>query len=196
MSSTDAIKDFFDRLAPAWEEDIELAPIREEITKRASFPENCRIADIGCGTGIMVPHLMGSRPKQIIELDLSEEMMRLNRERWGTEPGITFICSDVVTAALPILDATVIFNAYPHFLDKEALAGKLSSTLRTKGTLIIAHSRGRASINGIHRDNGPCERISIPLKTPPEEYESFRRYFSLEDWEDSSRLYFMKLKKK
>ncbi len=61
----------------------------------------------------MVPHLMYANPRQIIELDLSDEMMRLNRDRWAGESRITFICDDVLTAKLPAIDAAVIFNAIP-----------------------------------------------------------------------------------
>ncbi len=36
-----------------------------------------------------------------------------------------FLCDDILTADLPVPDAVFIFNAYPHLLDKTALAKKL-----------------------------------------------------------------------
>ena len=193
MSSSNTIRNFFNRLAPSWKDDAGFAPVRDEITTRAAFPAGCAIADIGCGKGVMDPQLMYANHRQIIELDLSDEMMRLNRDRWAGESRITFICDDVLTAKLPAIDAAVIFNAYPHFMDKTALAEKLTYTLPAGGTLIIAHSMGRDSINQIHKNKRSCGEVSIPLKSPLEEYEPFAGHFSLDDWEDSRRLYFMRL---
>lgn len=193
MSSSNMIRIFFNRLAPSWKDDAASAPIREEITARAAFPAGCAIADIGCGKGVMVPHLMYANPRKILELDLSDEMIRFNRNRWAGESKVTFMCDDVLTAELPAIDAAVIFNAYPHFMDKMALAKKLAYALPAGGTLIIAHSMGKESINQIHKNKCSCGEVSIPLKSPLEEYEPFSGYFSLDDWEDSQRLYFMKL---
>lgn len=194
--SMDRIIQFFDRLAPSWKEDSASAPIREEIVKRSRFPAGSRIADIGCGRGVMVPHLLRTDPSQLIELDISGEMMRLNRERWGAHPRVTFHCGNVLEAALPTLDAAMIFNAYPHLMEKKTLAARLSKLLSPGGTVVVAHSAGKEFINGIHRGDGPCERISVPLRTPPEEYADFREAFTLTDWEDTPRLYYMKLTKK
>lgn len=82
-----ANRQFFNKLAPAWEDDAEFAPVRDEITVRAAIPAGSVILDAGCGKGVMVPHLLKTGPRKLYELDLSDEMMRLNRERWNQEPG-------------------------------------------------------------------------------------------------------------
>lgn len=196
MSNTNAVKQFFNKLAPVWDEGAEFASVREEIICRAAFPTGCTIADVGCGQGVLVPHLLQTNPLQLFELDLSEEMIRFNRKRWGDHNRITILCGDILDADLPPLDAIAIFNAYPHLLDKAALAKRLAGLLCDHGVIVIAHSSGRDTINNIHRDSGPCETISIPLKSPLEEYEPYKEGFHLDDWEDSPRLYYMKLTKK
>lgn len=174
----------------------ELVPVRDEIVRRSALSENRIILDAGCGKGVMVPHLLSTNPSRLLELDLSDEMIRLNRLRWEYDSRISFLCDDILTADLPVPDAVFIFNAYPHLLDKTALAKKLSHLLPADGTVVIAHSSGKDFINQIHHDSGACEMISIPLKSPLEEYEPYGKYFSLTDWEDSDRLYYMKLTRK
>lgn len=196
MNNCNTIKHFFNRLAPDWIDEEEFAPVREEIVRRSALCEHCIILDVGCGRGVMVPHLLKTNPSLLLELDLSDEMIRLNRQRWEDDARISFLCDDILTAALPAPDVVFIFNAYPHLLDKRALAKRLFNLLPPQGTVVIAHSRGKDFINHIHHDSSTCEMISIPLKSPLEEYTPFDRYFSLADWEDSKRLYYMKLTRK
>ena len=196
MNNRNVIRNFFNRLAPDWMDEDELVPVRDEIVRRSALSENRIILDAGCGKGVMVPHLLSTNPSRLLELDLSDEMIRLNRLRWEYDSRISFLCDDILTADLPVPDAVFIFNAYPHLLDKTALAKKLSHLLPADGTVVIAHISGKDFINQIHHDSGACEMISIPLKSPLEEYEPYGKYFSLTDWEDSDRLYYMKLTRK
>ncbi len=61
---------------------------------------------------------------------------------------------------------------------------------------MIAHSSGKDFINQIHHDSGAMRDDFNPLEIPLEEYEPYGKYFSLTDWEDSDRLYYMKLTRK
>lgn len=194
MSNIGAIASYFNKLASSWTEDESESEIRDAIVDRAAFLPASKILDIGCGRGVMVPHLLKTSPKEIIELDVSEEMIRLGKERFPL-PNITHIRNDILKVNLSSIDAAIIFNAYPHLMNKPALAKKLYSILSEHGTVIIAHSKGKELINGIHHDDGPCEQISIPLQTPLKEAEYFSPWFSMEDWQDTSDLYFIKFKK-
>lgn len=195
MSNIETIAAYFNSLAPDWPENAEDAPIRDEILRRADIPAQSTILDIGCGKGVMVPHLLKTSPRQIIELDVSKEMIRLGRERFSS-PSIVHICGDILHTDLPPVDTAVIFNAYPHLMDKTALAKRLAHILSKEGSVIIAHSKSRDWINGIHRDDGPCEQISVPLKKPADEATDFAPWFIMEDWEDSARQYFIKFRKR
>lgn len=194
MDTIGTIASYFNKLAANWPEDKNESNIRDIIVERASFSPQSIILDIGCGKGVMVPHLLKTSPKEIIELDVSDEMIRLGKERFPF-PNITHICGDILNADLPSIHYAIIFNAYPHLMDKSALAEKLYNLLISDGTVVIAHSKGKEQINGIHHDDGPCEQISIPLQTPLEEAEKFTPWFTMVDWQDTNDLYFIKLKK-
>lgn len=44
----------------------------------------------------------------------------------------------------------MVYNAYPHFLDKTCFARSLNRCLSSNGRFVIAHGRGRAHINACH----------------------------------------------
>ncbi len=67
----------------------ELVPVRDEIVRRSALSENRIILDAGCGKGVMVPHLLSTNPSRLLELDLSDEMIRLNRLRWEYDSRIS-----------------------------------------------------------------------------------------------------------
>jgi len=182
---------FFDRLAATWAADETERDIRDEIVRMASFRPGSVILDVGCGKGVMVPHLLPTNPGCLIENDLSAEMIRLARGLW-LDDRVRFLCGDILDLELPPCDAAILFNCLPHFQQREALAKKLARSLKPDGTVVIAHSRGREAINAIH-EGGTAAAFSTPLLPPAEEFENFRRYFRLVGAEDSPRLYLIKL---
>jgi ubiquinone/menaquinone biosynthesis C-methylase UbiE len=187
------MKEYFDRLAPSWTSDESEKDIREEIAEMSFIKPGAVIADIGCGKGVMVPHLLNTNPSCIIEIDISSEMLRLAKEDWKDDR-IKFFCGDILRLDLPECDTVIIFNALPHFIYRKELAQKLASILKAKGTVIIAHSKSRKAINEIHNE-GISETLSTKLLSPLEEYENFKQYFNLNNTVDNSQMYFMKLTK-
>lgn len=51
MNNRNVIRNFFNRLAPDWMDEDELAPVRDEIVRRSALSENRIILDAGCGHG-------------------------------------------------------------------------------------------------------------------------------------------------
>lgn len=194
IASADEMRAFFDRLAPNWENDASEAEIRDEIVRRAGIAKGSVIADIGCGRGVMVPHLLKTEPGRLIEIDVSSEMLRLCEKEWKRD-GMEFVCGNLYELRLAGLDAAVLFNAYPHFMDKKALSETLYQCLKPGGTLVIAHSKGKEAINGFHRE-GTAFTLSIKLKSAEEEYEAFREQFELVEAEDNERIYFLDMKRR
>jgi len=193
MHNNIEMKEYFDRLAPAWTADESEKDVRDVIISMSGFKPGAVIADIGSGKGIMVPHLLTANPSCIIEIDISSEMIRLAKEQWKDER-IKFLCGDVLQLDITPCGAAIIFNALPHFVNRKELAQKLALILNAQGTVIIAHSKSRKAINEIHRE-GVSETLSEKLQSPLEEYENFKQYFSLDNTEDSSRMYFIKMTK-
>ena len=90
-------------------------------------------------------------------------------------------------------DKIIIFNAFPHFLDKDALAKKAYELLDDFGYLIIMHDLGKERLNNHH--NEKAKDISCGLNNPDEEYKYFSKYFILEKSIDEEDRYLMVLKR-
>lgn len=185
---------FFDRLAPEWYDNEEDRAAQTRIMQLAALPAGARLADIGCGRGVMFPHLLATQPASLTAVDLSPKMLSYAKERFGTD-GITYCNCDVLDAPLAELDAVMLYNTYPHFLDKAALAKKLADSVRPGGAVVIAHSVSKEKINGHHSGAVPFV-LSVPLRTAQEEAEAFAPYFTAEAMVDDDTLYFIKLRRK
>lgn len=153
--------------------------------------EGSVIADIGCGKGILLSHLLKTNPKEIIEIDLSSEMIKEAKQLYH-DPRITFLNEDVLTAPLPMLDVAILFNSYPHFQNRPALLQKLATHVRQGGILVIAHSLSKEQINEVHQRKN-LEWMSIPLRPAKTEAEFFRPYFQPDRLIDNETLYLIKM---
>lgn len=191
MNKNKEMKDFFDNLAPVWEINEEEYGIRERLIDMIDLKKGSLIADIGCGKGVMFGHLLKTEPRKIIAVDISSEMLKYAKESFSDER-ITCINEDVLTASLPVLDAALIFNSYPHFIDKRALAKKLAEHIRPDGCIVIAHSCSKKQINGRHKE-GSAVKLSVPLRSAQEEAQEFLPYFISEKFVDNDELYFLKM---
>jgi Methylase involved in ubiquinone/menaquinone biosynthesis len=187
------IKDFFDGLASGWDNCPQEYEIREKLTQMIGFKKNSLIADIGCGKGVLFEHLLKTEPQKIIAIDLSGEMLKSAKELFPDER-IIYINDDFLNVSLPPVDAAILFNAYPHFLNKKSLAKKLADSVRPGGYAIIAHSLCKEKINAIH-NGGTVFRLSVPLKPANEETKAFLPYFLPEKIVDTNELYLIKMKR-
>jgi demethylmenaquinone methyltransferase/2-methoxy-6-polyprenyl-1,4-benzoquinol methylase len=185
------VKDYFDKHAASWSTSPDELLRLQSITDMMGLKEQSVIADIGCGRGVMLAPLLGTNPKAIYAVDISEEMIRY-AEQTFPDKRITFINGDVLAAKLPMLDCALLFNAYPHFHDKKALAGKLSEHVRPGGFAVIAHSRGREHINRIHDKRG-ANHVSVILRPAEEEAREFLPYFEPEATVDNDEMFFLKM---
>jgi demethylmenaquinone methyltransferase/2-methoxy-6-polyprenyl-1,4-benzoquinol methylase len=171
LSINAEMKAAFDTMAVSWTNNEKDYAIRERLTALIGLEKDSVIADIGCGKGVMLLHLLNTMPHRIYAVDISSEMIKRARELFA-DRRISFVNDDILTASLPMLDAAVIFNAYPHFIHKEALAKKLALHVKRGGCAVIAHSRSRHRINSLHK-NANLDRLSVPLKAADIEAETF-----------------------
>lgn len=182
---------FFDALAPAWDHAPAEYETREKLVSLMGLSQNSVIADIGCGKGVLFEHLLKTNPAKIIAVDVSGEMIRLAKELYS-DHRLEYVHGDFLDIALPMLDAAVFFNAYPHFADKEALVEKLSGILKKGGTIIIAHSLSKERINGRHASEGVSE-LSAPLENAEVEADKFQTFFSTDTLIDNDEMYFIRM---
>lgn len=182
---------FFDNLAADWDDGGDgQRTNRERVAALLEPLEGKVVADIGCGRGVLFPHLLVKNPRKIYGIDLSGEMLRFARRDFP-DTRIELLQSDFLTAELPPPDAAVIFNAYPHFMEKDALVKKLAACLAPGAPLVIAHGLSRAAINGRHRDVG-ASPLSVPLWPAEEEARRFGPDFAAEVVIDDADFYCIK----
>ncbi|MDL2232450.1 class I SAM-dependent methyltransferase [Ruminococcaceae bacterium OttesenSCG-928-L11] len=189
--NTEEIRRFFDGLAATWESPQSEAGVRDRIVELIELPEAAVIADIGCGKGVMFPHLLRTNPAQLLAVELSGEMLA-QAQKEHADPRIAYCPGDLLSLELPPVDAAVIFNAYPHFLDKPALARRLARLVKPGGKAVIAHSRSKELINGRHRST-LAFTLSVPLQEPAREAAEFAPYFEADTLIDTDEMYFIRL---
>lgn len=92
-SSAGYVRAYFDKMAANWGKQPPGIRRSGALVSLMELPENGLILDIGCGRGVMTPHLLKAKPGRLIGVDLSGEMIRLAREefqasRWSSCRGI------------------------------------------------------------------------------------------------------------
>lgn len=160
---------YFDERAVDWNEQAEPAgPKHLMVAQLAGVHEGSRVLDVGCGTGIMERAYLDLGAQTIVALDLSEEMLACARTSFAdVDPRcLRFECRDILdfTSDEPF-DVVVIYNAYPHILDKKALVKAAASLLVPGGRFLVAHGMSRETLNA-HHANVPHDVTSdlLPAK--------------------------------
>lgn len=159
-----AIIEFFDRLAPGWDDDM-VRP--EEVIKlildNAGVSEGKKVLDVACGTGVLIPDYLARGASHITAVDISPEMARIASEKFAGEK-VTVICKDVEELEDgELYDCIVVYNAFPHFVDPERLIANLAGRLAEGGCLTVAHGRSREQIEAHH--SGTPSKVSGRLMT-------------------------------
>ena len=188
------VKEFFENIADSWNNDGNNYKAIEELFKLIDIKKGDKVLDLGCGKGVISPFIYKYSNMKVIGLDLSSKMIegakRINNDTNKYE----YYVGDFIDYKFDNkFDKIIIFNAFPHFLDKEALAKKAYELLDEFGYLIIMHDLGKERLNNHH--NEKAKDISCGLNTPEEEYKYFSKYFILEKSIDEQDRYLMVLKR-
>lgn len=186
----DNIKEFFNRIADSWTNDNSIEFIKSLLDK-VGIKEQDDVLDVGCGKGIITPILYEYSHKCVDGIDLSDRMISYTK---NSEKNV-FHCGDFLTYDFgKQYDCIVIFNAYPHILNKEALASKAYSVLKENGKLVIMHDLSRKELNTHHEQ---CAMgISKKLNSPDEEYAFFSDKFNKVLTIDDDKSYMLLMKRK
>lgn len=170
------IKIFFDQLASEW--DGMYPPVSGETLDAILdvlhiFP-GCQVLDVGCGTGVLFQKLL-AKGAQVTGTDLSPQMLAKAHQKF---PDVPLVCGDFYQLHLHGFDRCILYNAYPHFMDKPALAAQLAAVLKPGGRFVVAHSSSRGTINGRHHGNAAA--ISVPLLPAKQEASQFTAWFAID----------------
>jgi len=149
-------REFFDRNAALWDsyEKPGIVPVIDAILDRIGLDASDSVLDVGCGTGILVPHLERRGVRSFRGIDLSPEMVREYLRKF---PGRAVVAADYEEKDLYApgsFSRIIIFNAFPHFDRRELVFENSYNYLRPGGGLYIAHSMSRAELDRHHREAG------------------------------------------
>jgi len=179
MDKSDVIA-FFDRYAPQWDADqIDKTPIIHRILDNANIEAGLDVLDVACGTGVLFPYYLERNVKSVTGIDISPEMAKLAAQKHAHIENIRVICGDVEQTAFESkFDAVMVYNAFPHFPDPEGLIATLAGLLKEGGSLTVAHSASRETIDNHH--SGAASKVSNGLMHAESLKQIFAPYFDVQ----------------
>ncbi len=186
--------DFFDEIAPQWDE--KSGPEAIERVRRwcasLPLPSDAVVVDLGCGTGISSQAIAGGTNRRVVAVDLSLEMLRNGRSKRDTDC-VCWICGNAMELPLAdsVADGLLALHVLPH-LERRAVAfSEWRRVLKPGGSLFITHLMSRARVNQIHR-SGPeviHDDILPPVRELAGELDSHG--FCVLETEDSHERYML-----
>lgn len=177
MKQKDII-DFFDKCAEHWDDNmIKNEDIVNIILDNADVCEGKNILDVACGTGVLFPDYLKRNVSSVTGVDISPKMVQLAKGKFA-QNNIEIICGDVEKMdSGNLFDCIVIYNAFPHFPNPDALIKKLSSMLKKGGALTVAHGMSRSALDKHH--SNCASKVSIGLMSENDLAEIFAKYLKV-----------------
>lgn len=182
----DSIKEFFDSIAPKWDnEPIADKKILDIILDNGGIRENIDILDVACGTGVLFPYYLHRNVKSITAIDLSPEMVKIAKSKF---PQANVICGDAENIILDKqFDAIMIYNAFPHFPEPEKVIENLSKALKTGGRFTIAHGLSKKELDEIHQKSAGA--VSNVLPECDDLAKMLSPYFNVDIMKSDDKMY-------
>lgn len=187
------ITDFFDSRAPYWDEEmIKDDNVIAAILRRSGLCPGASVLDVACGTGVMIPYFLSRGAASVTGIDISPEMVRIASSKFASD-NVSILCADAEEYTSPRrFDIIMIYNAFPHFIDRTGVLKNLSGLLADGGTLTVAHGMSRENIARCHE--GTAAEISLPLP-PAKELALLLPEFKIVSIEDNEKMYLVTWKK-
>lgn len=156
----EAVIEFFDRLAPAWDDELVADPDKIGfILDKAGVGPGSRVLDVACGTGVLFPYYAQRGAAQVTAVDISPKMAGLAAGKVTGDPRFQVICGDIEgLEPTGEFDCCVVYNAFPHFPEPERLICKLAGWLRPGGRLTVAHGMSLHDLD--HHHAGHAAKVS------------------------------------
>jgi 2-polyprenyl-3-methyl-5-hydroxy-6-metoxy-1,4-benzoquinol methylase/predicted membrane protein len=167
---------FFDSLSPKWEEERHLPTAEiQALLAPCHLKRGERVLDIACGNGLIDDELI-FEGAEVTGIDVSPLMIE-NAKKKHPEGRISYFCRDFYAFEdRKSYDVLLVFDAYPHFADKDAFERKAASLLAKGGRLYILHSSSRAKVNARH-EGEKVHSVSTPLMSPEKEALPYWTHF-------------------
>lgn len=177
---------YFDERAKNWDSTENRA--QGAVLSFVDIKEGDSVLDLGCGQGIMVPFYLDANVSHVTAVDISPKMIEFAKQKFASVDCIEFIACDALDLdESNLFDAVVIYNAYPHFMDKHALVDKIWNLLKPNGRFVVAHGSGKELINSHHQ--AVAAGVSSGLAPVEEESRIWKSKFKLEALVDTPGIY-------
>lgn len=186
----DEIAAYFNERAGKWDESgcSGESRVQGAVLSLVDLKPGDSVLDLGCGTGVMIPFYLAAKAGKIVAVDVSEKMVKRAREKFGSEPSVELRAQDALSLSEDVcFDAVVIYNAYPHFFEKQALVEKVYRLVKPGGRFAVAHGSGRDVIN--HHHEAHAAGVSCGLRAASEESALWADKFEIEALVDTPGFY-------
>lgn len=145
---------FFDQAAGSWDVDQRPDPRRlAEILEELGVAAGEKVVDLGCGTGVLIPHLVAAVGPGgfIFAVDFSPLMLAPAKAK-NLWTNVSYIEADAANLPLKSESASrvVCFSAFPHFPDKGAVMREAARVLVPGGFLQVAHLSSSRELADFH----------------------------------------------
>ena len=187
-------RSFFDSLAPRWREGASICPDKmDKLLENMPIDVGNRVLDVACGAGVLEESLI-KKGAIVDAIDISPLMIEKAKKNIVSD-SVKFIIANFYEYTSNVkYDGILVFDAYPHFFDKECFARKSAELLREGGTLWIFFDESRCRINAHHADH-KCE-ISVGLESAAQEAKAFEQLFEIIRLQDDENGYCLGLKRR
>ena len=193
MAKKEVVQDIFNDIAPKYDllnhllsMNIDKGWRRKAMSCIGEQEKGC-LLDVACGTGAMFEALRERKPSHITAVDLSEKMIEIAARKVEGDSLFELQCQDLFEMTQETFDRIIIYNAYPHFMEKDKVVQKVAELLNPGGRFIVAHGACREKINGCHT-NVPKE-ITSGLLSAKEESRLWETCFSIDILIDTEQFY-------
>lgn len=154
----DTSVDCFRQIIPA---DVEKRT--KHIVAAVSLRADDRILDVGCGIGVLIPHIQRFGVRYIVGCDLSAAMLSEAKKRY---PNVHFWCGDVIDIPQELGPFDVVFfNAvFGNVWNQRQVLVSISTHLTSTGRIVISHPMGATFAEQLRAENPKMIPHSLPNK--------------------------------
>lgn len=189
------VVEFFDNLAEVWDIDmIKNQSKIDDILDKAEVTEGKYVLDVACGTGVLIPDYIKRKVSKCVAIDISDKMIEKAKGKFNGYKNVELLCGDAEAFDFKDeFDCIVIYNAFPHFVDRDKLFKNLLKCLRTDGRITVAHGMGREAL--IRHHSGSAKNVSTVLPEIEEMVRLMSKYFDVDVSISTDDIYIASAKK-
>ena len=189
------VAEFFDNLAEVWDIDMVKNQSKiDDILDKAEVTEGKYVLDVACGTGVLIPDYIKRKVSKCVAIDISDKMIEKAKGKFSGYKNVELLCGDAEAFDFKDeFDCIVIYNAFPHFVDRDKLFKNLLKCLRTDGRITVAHGMGREAL--IRHHSGSAKNVSTVLPEIEEMVRLMSKYFDVDVSISTDDIYIASAKK-